>query len=362
MTLDTVRRHRTPLSRTRLALGRGELRLGFIGGSITAPYRNTWPEGVISWFTEKFPHVRLHVENVAIGATGTMLGVFRAQRDLIARGCDLVFVEYAVNDRGIARESRRRTQEGLVRKLLAGEGRDVVFTYSHCPEFYADMAAGLAPESIRDLDEIAAHYGLGSVWMGLHAFNENRLGRLRWEEWLPDGLHPTERGSWSYACAVREFLEHELSGPAKSVSAAPGLPAPIDSANWEHAASLPFGRVTLTGPWTLRRSQHWWADQLLETAAVGARLEFAFEGRALCLGFDFGKSAAEFRYQLDGANWVVVARDRPSWCPESNWFRIHPISENLPPGQHRIVIEVIHGDRAECTGTNFRLALIGVVP
>jgi hypothetical protein len=79
MTLDTVRRHRTPLSRTRLALGRGELRLGFIGGSINAPYLNTWPEGVISWFTEKFPRVRLHIENAAIGATGTMLGVFRAR-------------------------------------------------------------------------------------------------------------------------------------------------------------------------------------------------------------------------------------------------------------------------------------------
>jgi len=348
--------------RTRRALDRGELRLGFIGGSITAPYYNTWPEGVISWFTEKFPHVRLHVENVAIGATGTMLGVFRAQRDLIARGCDLVFVEYAVNDRGVERASRRRTQEGLVRKLLAGAGHDVVFTYTYCPEFYADMAAGRAPESIGDLDEIAAHYGLGSVWMGLRAFNENRLGRLRWEEWLPDGLHPKERGSWSYACAVREFLEKELLGPAKSESSAPVLPAPLDSAHWEHAETLPFDRVTLTGPWTLRRCQHWWADQILETAAVGARLEFEFEGRALCLGFDFGKSASEFRYRLDGGEWIVVARDRPSWCPESNWFRIHPISENLPAGKHRILLEVVHGDRAECTGTNFRLALIGFVP
>jgi hypothetical protein len=361
---STIHQHRKGLASTRKALESGTLRLGFIGGSITAPYYNTWPEGVISWFTEHFPKVRLHVENVAIGATGSQLAVFRAQRDLINRDCDLVFVEYAVNDRGTERESRRRTQEGLVRKLLSGEGRDVVFAYTYCPEMYEDMADGRVPESILDLDEVAAHYGIGSVWMGLHAFKENQMGRLRWEEWLPDGLHPKERGSWSYACAVRDFLHQELvSHPdAHPLPSGSKLPAPLDPAHWAAATSVPFEEIRLDGPWTIRQSPRWWADRFLETAAVGARLEFDFTGRVLCLGFDFGKSSSEFRYRLDGADWVTVARDRPSWCPESDWFRIYPVSENLPPGKHHFELEVVHGNRPECTGTNFRLALVGIVP
>lgn len=364
MDFSTVQYHRHGLPRTLRALQSGTLRLGFIGGSITAPYYYNWPEGVISWFTEHFPEVRLHVDNVAIGATGSQLAVFRAKRDLIDKGCDLVFVEYAVNDRGAGRESRRRTQEGLVRKLLAGEGRDVVFTYTYCPEFYRDMSVGRVPESILDLDEVAAHYGIGSVWMGLHAFRENQMGRMRWEEWLPDGLHTKERGSWSYAQSVITYLQKELLTGTKTSSIPSGKqrPAPLDPSHWESAANLSFDQVKLKGPWTLRQSPRWWADRFLETAAVGAHMEFSFEGRALCLGFDFGKSASEFRYRLDGQEWVTTERDRPNWCPESDWFRIYPVSENLSPGLHHIELEVVHGDRPECTGTNFRLALIGYVP
>lgn len=361
--LPVVQRRRG-LARTRAALASGTLRLGFIGGSITAPEYNTWPEGVISWFTENFPKVRVHVENVAIGATGSELGVFRAQRDLIERRCDLVFFEYATNDHDADRAERRRTQEGLVRALLATKDRDVVFTYTYCPAFYADMVAGVMPQSISDLEEIAAHYGIGSVWMGLHALRENRIGRMRWEEWLPDGLHPTERGSWSYASAVRTFLDEELLGEGSpgGVAAGDRRPAPLDADNWELATSVPLDDLELAGPWTLRRCKHWWADRLLETAAVGARLAFDFTGRALCLGFDFGRTSSEFRYRLDDAEWVQVARDRPDWCGDSGWFRLFRVPGELPTGPHRMEIEVTHGVEPDCGGTNFRLALVGVVP
>ncbi|HEX2948401.1 MAG TPA: hypothetical protein VHV83_02335, partial [Armatimonadota bacterium] len=62
--------------------------------------------------------------------------------------------------------------------------------------------AGQMPASIREFEELADHYGIPSVWMGLHAFNDVKAGRMRWEEWLPDGLHPQDRGSYSYAQSV----------------------------------------------------------------------------------------------------------------------------------------------------------------
>lgn len=363
MNCSSVQYHRSGLLRTLHALKRGSLRLGFIGGSITAPYYTNWPEGVISWFTEHFPNVRLHVDNAAIGATGSHLGVFRTQRDLIDPDCDLVFVEYAVNDYSADRELRRWTQEGLVRKLLAGDGRDVLFTYTYCPEMYEDMAASRVPQPILDLDEIAAHYEIGAIWMGLHAFRENQAGRLRWEEWLPDGLHPKERGSWSYAESVHAYLKKELidAPNLRPIPCGAERPDPLDPLHWENTALLPFDQVRLHGPWTIRRSQRWWAKYMIETAAVGARLEFDFEGRALSLAFDFGKASCEFRYRLDAGDWLTSNRDRPFWCLEADWFRIYSIAKSLTPGKHHLEIEVIHGNLPECTGTNFRLALIGVV-
>src|SRR4051794_17007352 len=98
MTLS-IWNHRSKLQQTRIKIQEGSLTVGFIGGSITdARPRHNWPEPVIAWFAEQYPELRIMVENAAIGATGSDLAAFRAKRDLIDTNCDLVFIEFAVND------------------------------------------------------------------------------------------------------------------------------------------------------------------------------------------------------------------------------------------------------------------------
>lgn len=376
---ERIYHFRGALSRTSAALRRGMATIGFIGGSITDPRpRHNWPEPVISWLVEQYPASLIVVENAAIGATGSALAVFRAERDLIDRGCDLVFVEFAVNDNADEADCRMRTREGLLRKLLADGRRDVVLVYTFCQEMYADMKDGRVPASIADFERLAEHYRLGSVWMGKHAFEETKRGWMRWEEWLPDGLHPTSRGSLSYAQSVIAYLQRELA--ATPQQGAPGrcdlpaaeltkenmlpLPAPLHPANWEHACTIPLAAVRRKGPWTLRRWPHLeWIDQVLDTSAVEARLAFAFRGRGLVFGFGFGKTAADFRYRLDGADWVEVnIRNRQPWMGDWNMFQLWALGDSLPSAEHTMELEVIHGNRPDSGGTNFSLGLIGVVP
>lgn len=362
-----VHQHRGTLAHTRQALRRGKLTVGFLGGSITDPRPgHNWPEGVCAWLTRTFPKARLVVENAAIGATGSDLAVFRAERDILSRGCDLVFVEYAVNDGGTPTDRRNRTREGLVRKLLADTGRDVVCTYTFCQDMYADMMADRLPPSIAEFEAIAAHYNIGSVWMGLHALNEVRAGQMRWEAWLPDGLHPQHLGSQCYADSVNAFLAQELCGAsrrgAKAIPCGARRPAPLFPGNWEHTALLPWDAVSTQGPWRLVRWPHCpWIDQILETAAPGATLAFSFKGRGLMLAFDFGKSAAEFRWRLDGGEWQEEKRERYDWVGEQGWLRPSLLSDALKPGAHRLELEVIHGNATGCRGTNFRLAFAGIL-
>jgi lysophospholipase L1-like esterase len=368
-----VLRKRSALWRTRQRLESGALTVGFIGGSITdaRPGWN-WPEPVIAWLSESFPTVRLTIENAAIGATGSDLAVWRAERDLIERAYDLVFIEFAVNDLSSPSEQRQRAREGLVRKLLAGAGRDLVLTYAFSQPMYADMLAGRMPEAIAEFEQLTEHYDLSSVWMGLHALEEVRCGWLRWEDWLPDGLHPQQRGSLTYAHCVIALLEQELLAPTNA-NARPNSahrPAPLNPSHWEDGYRLPFAQVQLEGPSSVR---NWpklsWIDYVLHTTAVGARVSSTFEGRGLVLGFDFGRASAEFGYQLDGGPTQFSERDRPNWCPLDGWYRLFHVADDLPPGRHTLTLEVMHGnpsgdfDRlAQYSGTNFDLALIGVLP
>jgi lysophospholipase L1-like esterase len=359
--LDVIRR-RHPLVRFRGQLAVGEVTVGFAGGSITADNGSNWPNALMSWLAGQFPAVRFRVENAAVGATGSDSACLRADRELIRRSCDLTFVEFAVNDFHTAAATRQRSREGLLRKLLAA-GQDVVLVYTYRQEFYAEMMAGQVPESISEFEALAAYYGISSVWVGLAGLREVCGGKMKWEEWLPDGLHPGFRGSDIYARNVAEFFQNELAAAhaASKVSRA-DLPVALFARNWQHASLLPFSEVQTQGPWLLKRvfsGLH--LDQVLETHSPGARLSFAFEGWGLALVFQYGKRSAEFAWRIDGQDWQVVGRPRFDWGGDSGMVQPIVLAEDLRNGLHLFEIKVVHGNRTDCTGTECRLAYIGVL-
>jgi hypothetical protein len=358
-----IYQHRNPLWHTRQALEKGSVTLGFMGGSITDSRSGwNWPEPVIRWLKATYPDVRLRVENGAIGATCSDLAVFRAEETLINPGCDLVFVEYAVNDGSLFPEVRSRTQEGLIRKLLQAPGRDVLLTYTFAQDFYDDIMTDRMPQTIVGLELLGKHYGLGSIWMGFYALQEVQTGLMRWEEWLPDGLHPQAYGSLSYGRSVIAFLQQELASDSAITPTRRELPQPLNHMHWGNAALLPLDQIRTHGPWTLR---HWYGcpfiHEVWDTAAVGASMEFDFSGRGLVLGFDFGNQSAELAYRLDDGAWQQTKRERFDWAGLTGWFRVEHIADDLADGPHHFEMRVVHGNRPECKGTDMRLALIGIV-
>lgn len=355
---------RTPLSGTLECIKNGKITIGFLGGSITdSRGRRNWPEPIIRWFINQFPGLRVCSENAAIGATNSELAVFRVERDIIKRNCDLVFVEYAVNDAGIPEEMQNNTREGLLRKLLAA-GVDIAIVYTYYQPMYDDMVTGRVPPSIARFEKLADHYGISSIWMGLHAWGEIKKGNMTWEEFLPDGLHPGHRGSLCYAQSVISFLQMELTASQHGGFTPKLIPPPLFSSNWEHSYILPLSEVDFSGPWELRRCTTLeWIDQTLETPAVGlgAKIGFTFEGRGISLGFEYGKKSAGFKYRLDGGDWIISPVEKPSWAPDDGWFRCINVCDNLEYGKHTFELMPIHSNTDNCLGSTFKLGFIGII-
>ena len=360
--LGPVIRRRGPLTRTQAAIVRGRLSVGFLGGSITAPGGTSWSDALVAWLVDAFPAVRISVENAAIGATGSELAAIRTQAEIVDRGCDLVFVEYAVNDFGTEPGLRARAREGVLRQLRRAPGCDVVVAYTHAPDLQAETLAGRVPATIADYERLAEHYHLNSVWMGLHALREVQRGLLRWEDWLPDAIHPGPRGSLSYAQSVSAFLAEAMVPSAGAAAPAGELPLPLTLGVWDRVRLLPLESLARTGPWTLRR----WTTcpgttQILLTTAPCAGLTVPFAGRGLVLAFDFGKASGEIRYRFDGGAWQETTRDCPAWAGDAGWLRSLVLTEALPAGPHRCEIETLAGPGSSGRGSRTALALVGVI-
>ncbi|HSI83455.1 MAG: SGNH/GDSL hydrolase family protein [Candidatus Methylacidiphilales bacterium] len=363
---------RRPLKDTWRHLAQGRLTIGFLGGSITEENDINWPAPVTRWFATNFPNSLIVSENAAMGATGSDSACIRVQTEIIDKGCNVTFVEFAVNDWDTAIERRKRTREGLIRMLVAA-GSEVVLVYTYRQEMYAEMMAGKMPETIAEFEELAEYYGISSVWVGLHALNEVRAGKMKWGEWLPDGLHPAHRGGWSYAEAVIGYLENELpalgsdsiseSSPAVKEDERRAIPSPLSPFHWGNITLLPLDSVDTEGPWVLRRVHNrYHTGQVLESHSPGARIRFSFTGRGLALVFEYGKRSAEFAWRVDGGDWSYSLRNRPDWGGDCGMVGPFVVSDELPPGLHIFELELIHGNRSDCTGTELRLGLIGVLP
>jgi lysophospholipase L1-like esterase len=318
------------------AIAEGQLSIGFLGGSITdGANESNWPEPVTRWLLQRFPDVRLRIENAAIGATGSDSACVRARHEIIERGCDLTFVEYVVNDYGHPSERRGRSREGLIRQLLAA-GQDVVLVYTYCPEMREDIERGEIPPSVAEFEALAAHYALGSVWSGLHALRAVAAGALTLEEWLPDGLHPSPQGSQLYADVVIQFLEQTTRNLESESLETPEsrLPKALDAAHWQHIESFSLSSIEADANWLLRRVHTLYhVEQVLETQSGGAELSFDFQGRGLLPLCDFGHNSADFQFRFDQGPWQFAERERPSWCGARGLVRAFLAADDLEAGR-----------------------------
>lgn len=186
------------------------LTIVFFGGSLTWGAQATDPQHTSyraltsRKLEETYPEAHFRFWDAAIGGTGSQLGVFRLERDVISRKPDLVFLDFTINDDPYAEPDpdRLAAYEALVRRLVSS-GIPVV------QAIFAAKQDVLPNPSRRPLDTahqaIAVAYGLPSA-NAVALMRERVLAGTADAETLwpmtPDVTHPGDEGYALYAEAV----------------------------------------------------------------------------------------------------------------------------------------------------------------
>lgn len=297
---------------------RDELNIAFIGGSITEGYGSTtWSSddlndaekdgsikntncyaGLVGqWFIDKYPNKKVNVYNAGYSGTTSELGVFRLKNEVFKYNPDMIFVEFAVNDRWNI-ELSKKCMEAIVRLSLQQEKVPVInFIYTTMEGY---QAIGAYQE------EVAEYYGIPSHDLQTYVKGQISKGKYVFEKLFPDLTHPSDEGYKVYADFIIDNLEKSdysyFVKPTYREKAKFG--ADYKSPTYESV--LKSQRV---GSWSTSELR---GLDVISTVQKGAKLTYKFYGDRIGLRMNYSaanEKPGDVSYAIDG----VVTSSNGIW-------------------------------------------------
>jgi lysophospholipase L1-like esterase len=299
----------------------------YFGGSITNhPGYRVFSE---EWFKTQYPDTKIKTVNAGIGGTGSDLGVFRMDQDVLEHNPDLIFVEFAVNDGGTDSLVICHSMEGIVRKIRARNPlTDICFLYTVNQVMLNDLLKGRLYKSMRYMENIARYYNIPSVNFSTRIIDlvkkdslifkgekgKDYSGKMVFSD---DGTHPSfDCGHKIYTQTLTQSMlamEKMMAGKGEK-----GLKPPLYPGNYERAKSVSVSVFRKSAGWKVvpaddkiykyyQGSSKVFPDMIVSDNPEDY-IEIKFKGTVAGLFDVIGPGSGGFTYEEDGGEKTAVRR------------------------------------------------------
>ena len=331
-----------------------KLRIVYFGGSVTAGYGSTEPDKYSwralsgEWFKANFPDADITTINTAIGESGTYLGTYRAQKDVIQQKPDLLFVEYAINDRykGIDQATAAMQYETIIREVKRALPNCDIVTLLVTDNEVKELYKGELYPTARGHEEIAKAYNISTINVGQSLLDSmhNQSDKEEWAVYFMDVVHPTNAGYQRYYECVEEYLRNSLLytnfDNIKESNTLPPVQSEslLDGNRKEYIGEemkeclvafngFGFSNELYYGPEQTPHMGYYFSN----ASDREAYIEFKFTGTEFSMWTNFYTDSM-IEYSIDGGNYISRACERHA--PTQ-------IVAGLAPGEHTIRIKPI---------------------
>ncbi|MES2653366.1 MAG: SGNH/GDSL hydrolase family protein [Bacteroidota bacterium] len=286
-----------------------EVVVAFIGGSITQSnfgYRLQ----TAKYMEQTYAQAKFKWINAGVSGTGTELGAFRIQEQVLNHRPDLIFIEFAVNG------AYPDGMEGMIRQAIKrNPDVEICLIYTILNGQSAIYQKNELPLNIVGLERVAAYYDLPAVNLGMEASSLEAAEKLIWKGnsqtanphqilFSEDGIHPSTVGGNLYASAIARALKkmESVKQPKKSQ-----LPKPLITANWDDATMVDAAMLENKDWQLIATADHPnlkkfspWFSAVLTANKPGASFSFRFKGDMVGV-FDIGgPEVGQLEWTIDG--------------------------------------------------------------
>ncbi len=193
------------------------LNVVFFGASLTwganasDPQQTSYRADVARRFEAKYPRAHFKFWDAAIGGTGSQLGAFRLQRDVLSHHPDLVFLDFSANDDISSADTETLSSyESLVRRIIS-EGKcplvQVIFPFR-----WNIKAGEMAKMKRRDAHLAISRAYNTAVGDAIALITARVEGGADIESlWPIDGIHPGDQGYEAFADAAWQGFQNGVA-------------------------------------------------------------------------------------------------------------------------------------------------------
>lgn len=336
-----------------------EVRVAYLGGSITCAqgYRVMTTE----WLGKQWPQAKITEIFAGVSGTGSRLGNYRLDHDVLQFKPDLLFVEFAVNDGG-KNKTVWPDMEAIVLKTWALNPRtDIIFIYTFCVPFAKYIDKGFLPDSAGAMEQLAQHYNIPSINFMDRVVKMQKEGKLIFQSNEPapkdvlvfskDGTHPGPEGHRLYLTDIQRTFEamkdlppiNHLKGADKSF---------VDNVIVD-GKMVPFEESMFKGSWKRMDKKDKFAhflsrlDEIWITDQPGDSVSFKFKGSEFGLYDVVGPNAGELLVTVDGVTRSKSLPRYDAYCINYYSTRITAsfIASDFDPNKiHTVTLTVASGE------------------
>lgn len=315
--------------------------VAYLGGSITqgssAGNDLCYARLTTDWLMEQFPDATINYVNAGIGATGSYIGIHRADRDVLSHDPDLVFIDFTVNDTGDRMTINKATYEGLIRKLWNHDTAPAIITIAMTQEDGTSVQA--------DHSEIAIKYDIPMISYRNAILDVIDKGYIVWDDISDDNIHPNVPGHAVLTQMITNYIQTVIDNIDTIDTTEPELPGTTDSGMKYQNASIVVpndARCTATGNFEVYNNNFGnfgdsWVAKISAGTEITGGLEFTVTAQNI--GILYGeliKNGGTLDVYVDDELRTSIDCNFPNgW---GNYVEFQEIASFMAPGEHTVKI------------------------
>lgn len=189
------------------------INLVFHGHSVPSGYFRTpdvrtleaYPYQVLEGVKAQYPYAVVNVITTAIGGENSEQGEKRFEKDVLPFRPDVLFIDYALNDRSIGLQRSKAAMEKMIRKALEQNIKVILLTPSPDLQVNLLQADNVLEQHTRQLKQLAEQYKVGLA-DGYGLFREAAAQGKDLKTLMSQGNHPNKEGHTLIAKAILTYF------------------------------------------------------------------------------------------------------------------------------------------------------------